>query len=173
MNMSGDIEGRDERAWLFPRGPVTPQATFSSAKFVKCTPCTRSCFIVPNVKSGLPRSAIASSCMPMSMCRAACAAGTARAAAKTRIAAKTPICLRNDRLPPEGGQHPFQPLFELDLWLPAEQLLGARAVWLAHLRVVDRQRLVDDLALGAGDAEHGFGQLVERELPWIAQVDRK
>src|SRR5438477_7778619 len=39
MNASGDIDGRDECAWLLPRGPVTAHATFSSAKFVKCTPC--------------------------------------------------------------------------------------------------------------------------------------
>ena len=39
MKMSGESDGRDECAWLLPRGPVTPQATFSPAKFVKCTPC--------------------------------------------------------------------------------------------------------------------------------------
>ena len=39
MNTSGDIDGRDECAWLLPRGPVTPHATFSPVKFVKCTPC--------------------------------------------------------------------------------------------------------------------------------------
>ena len=38
MNATGDIDGRDERAWLLPRGPVAPQPTFSPAKFVKCTP---------------------------------------------------------------------------------------------------------------------------------------
>jgi hypothetical protein len=38
MNASGDIDGRDERALLLPRGPVAPQPTFSAAKFVVCTP---------------------------------------------------------------------------------------------------------------------------------------
>src|SRR5205823_9045128 len=137
------------------------------------TICTRSCFIVPKVKSGLPRSAIASSCMPTSRWRAAWAAGTARAAAKTTIAARTPICLRNDRLPSEGGQHPSQAFFELDLRLPAQELLRTRYVRLAHLRVVDRQRLVDDLALGAGDPENGVGELVQRELARIPEVDRQ
>src|SRR5437763_15231519 len=116
------------------------------------TTWTRSCFIVPNVKSGLPRSAMASSCMPMSMWRAACAAGTARAAATKPIAAKTPRRLRNDRLPPERGQHPPQAVFELDLGLPTEQLLRPCDVGLADLRVVDRQRLVHDLALRARHA---------------------
>ena len=39
MKARGDKEGRDERGALLPRGPVTPQATFSLAKFVKWTPC--------------------------------------------------------------------------------------------------------------------------------------
>src|SRR5436190_3418434 len=38
MKASGDIDGREDRGWLFPRGPVAPHATFSSAKFVACTP---------------------------------------------------------------------------------------------------------------------------------------
>src|SRR5436305_6417181 len=137
------------------------------------TTCTRSCFIVPKVKSGLPRSAIASSCMPMSMWRAACAAGTARAAAKTRIAAKTPICLRNDRLPSEAGQHPPQPVLELNFRLPVEELLCARNVRLPHLRIVNGKRLVDDLALRSGDAEDRVGEALERELARVAEIDGK
>src|SRR2546428_12597916 len=39
MNATGDNEGRPVRGALFPRGPVPPQATFSPAKFVNCTPC--------------------------------------------------------------------------------------------------------------------------------------
>jgi len=39
MNAMGDIDGLDDRAWLFPRGPVPPQPTFSPAKLVKWTPC--------------------------------------------------------------------------------------------------------------------------------------
>ena len=39
MNAIGDIDGRLVRGALLPRGPVAPQATFSPAKYVKCTPC--------------------------------------------------------------------------------------------------------------------------------------
>ncbi len=53
--------------------------------------CVRSCFSVENVKAGSPRSVIASSWSPTSMCAFACAAGTARAAATKTIAEMTPL----------------------------------------------------------------------------------
>src|SRR5205807_683049 len=43
-------------------------------------------------------------------------------------------------------------------------------IGLAHLRIVDRQRLEDDLALRAGDAHDGLGELEERELLRVADV---
>jgi hypothetical protein len=38
MNTSGETVGRDERGWLFPRGPVTPQPTRSPRISVRWTP---------------------------------------------------------------------------------------------------------------------------------------
>jgi len=38
MKASGDIDGRPDLAWLFPRGPVAPHATCSPPKFVLWTP---------------------------------------------------------------------------------------------------------------------------------------
>ena len=79
--------------------------------------------------------------------------------------------LRNDRLPSETRQHAAQAFLELDLRLPAEELARTGDVGLADLRVVDGQRLVDELALRAGDAEDGLGELVERELGRVTDVD--
>src|SRR6476659_8160936 len=111
--------------------------------------------------------------MPTSMCAFADAAGTHRPAAAKTIAAATPIRLSNERLPSETGQHAAQAFLELHLGLPAEELARARDVGLTDLRIVDGQRLVDDLALRAGDAEHGLGELVERELGRVPDIDRK
>src|SRR5437016_8705535 len=137
------------------------------------TICTRSCFSKPNVNTGLQRSTIASSWRPTSRCCCAFAAGTARPAATTSAAAKAPIRLCNERLPFEGAEHPAQALLELDRRLPAEQLAGARDVRLPHLRVVDGEGLVDDLALRAGDAEDGLRELVEGELARVPEVHRQ
>ena len=68
----------------------------------------------------------------------------------------TPMRLGNDRLPSEHRQHPAQPFLELDLGRPTEELPGARDVRLAHLWVVDGERLIDDLALRARDAQDGL-----------------
>src|SRR5439155_9275505 len=133
----------------------------------------RSCFRVGNVKVGFPRSVMASSWMPTSMCALADAAGTHKPAATKTIAAATPIRLGNDRLPSETRQHAAQAFLELYLRLPAEQLASAGDVGLPDLRIVDGQRLVDDLASRPGDAEDGLGQLVESELTGIAEVDRQ
>src|SRR5213593_810102 len=137
------------------------------------TICVRSCFSVGNVNAGLPRSVMASSWMPTSMCALADAAGTARPAATRTIAAATPMRLGNDRLPSETRQHATQPFLELNLGLPAEKLARAGDVGLPDLGIVDGQRLVDDLALRAGDAEDGLGELVERELGRVPDIDRE
>src|SRR4051794_19639298 len=50
-------------------------------------------------------------------------------------------------LPSEARQHAPQPLLELDLRFPAQHLPGSGDVGLTNLRIVDGQRLVDDLAL--------------------------
>src|SRR5712691_2899088 len=117
------------------------------------TICVRSCFSVGNVNVGLPCSVSASSCMPTSMCAFADAAGTHKPAATKTIAAATPIRLGNDRLPSKTWQHATQAFLELYLRLPPEQLAGACDVGLPDLRIVDGQRLVDDLALRFGDPE--------------------
>src|SRR5438067_6861280 len=133
----------------------------------------RSCFKVEKVKVGLPLSVIASSWMPTSRCRCACAAGTARPAATRTIAAKTPTRLRNDRLPSEARKHAAQTFLELDLRLPVEQLASTSDVRLPNLWIVDGQRLVHDLALRSGDANHRLGKLVERELRRVAEIHRQ
>ena len=66
----------------------------------------------------------------------------------------------------------MEAVVERDLRLPAEQLAGARDVGLALLRVVGRQRLVDDLAAAAPDLDHLLGQLEQGELLRVADVHR-
>src|SRR2546425_12209431 len=104
------------------------------------------------------------------MCGAAPPAGTTRSAVTSAVAAKTPSRLHTDRLPPQRRDHPAQALLERHLGLPAEDLLRPRDVRLPLLGIVDRQGLVDDLALRTGDADHGFGELEQRELVRIAEV---
>src|SRR2546425_4263949 len=135
--------------------------------------CVRSCFRVGNVKAGLPRSVMASSWMPTSMCALADAGGTAKPAATRTIAAATPMRLGNDRLPSETRQHAAQAFLELNLGLPAEELARTGDIGLPDLRIVNGQRLVDDLALRAGDAENGLSELVERELARGPDIDRE
>src|SRR5204863_9184702 len=57
--------------------------------------------------------------------------------------------------------------------LPAENLARTRDVRLPNARVVDRQGLVDDVALRSGDLDYRLRQLVERELARIPDVDRE
>src|SRR5947207_1746589 len=135
--------------------------------------CVRSCFRIGNVNVGLPCRVSASSWMPTSMWALADAAGTHRPAAAKTIAAKTPRRLGNEWLPPEARKHAAQSFLELNLRLPAEELARPGDIGLPDLRIVDRQRLVDDLALRACDAQDGLGQLVERELPGVAEVHRQ
>src|SRR5262245_25619779 len=107
-------------------------------------------------------------------CERGCADGaTSAAQTASASAARTTAtsCLRTDRL--HRRQHPAQALLELDLGLPAEQLLRAGDVGLADLRVVDGQRLEDDLALRVRHAKHGLGELEDRELSRVAEVDRQ
>src|SRR5512138_274595 len=55
--------------------------------------------------------------------------------------------------------------------VPREDLPCTGDVRLAHLGVVDGQRLVDDLAWRAGRREDCLGQLEDRVLPRVADVD--
>src|ERR687888_26705 len=71
-----------------------------------------------------------------------------------------------------GGRRAF--LFRAeDLTVRLEAVPRARDVRLANLRVVDGERLVDDLALGARDAQDCLGELVQRELVRVADVHRQ
>src|SRR5207253_1727447 len=58
-----------------------------------------------------------------------------------------------------------QAFLEVDLRLPAENLAGAGDVRPAHLRVVDRHRLEDDLARRARHPDARLGELEHRQLP--------
>src|SRR5690242_19255785 len=109
--------------------------------------------------------------MPTYMCCDAFAAGTARPAATARVAAKTHNGLDTDGLAPVGREHSPQAFFELDLGLPVEHLAGAGDVGLAHLRVVDRQRLENDLARRTGHLDDVLRELEDRELTRVADVD--
>src|SRR5256714_15336334 len=104
------------------------------------------------------------------MCWLALAAGATTRAATA--AARTAV-LDTHGLPAEGREHPSEPLLQLDLRLPAEHVLGPRDVRLADLGVVDRERLVHDLARRPRHAEHGLGELVEGELARVPDVDRQ
>src|SRR5919201_5300155 len=107
--------------------------------------------------------------MPTRRCLLAKAEGAATSTTTTRARR----ALDTDGLPAEGREHPSEPLLQLDLRLPAEHLPRTGDVGLAHLRIVDRKRLVDDLARRAGHAEHRLGELVERELARVPYVDRQ
>src|SRR3989442_2100833 len=98
----------------------------------------------------------------------AAAATTRPSPART---AATAARLRTDAL--DGRQHATETIFELDLRPPPKELLCSRDVRLADLRIVDGQRLEDDLALRAGDADHRLGELEDCELTWVAEIDRK
>ena len=69
------------------------------------------------------------------------------------------------------AQQPGEPFLERDLRLPAEQLLRPRDVGLALHRVVDAERLEDDLARRAGDPLHDLGEVEQRPLVGVADVD--
>src|SRR2546423_7552643 len=94
-------------------------------------------------------------------------------AAAITVAARTSRALDTDWFSTVRGKHPRQPFVELNLGLPPEQLLRAGDVRAALLRIVDRQRLVDDLAVRAGQPEDGLRKLKDRELAGVADVDRQ
>src|SRR5947209_8766348 len=66
----------------------------------------------------------------------------------------------------------LQPLVAVHLRLPAQQLPRPRDVWLADLRVVLRQRLEYQLALRAAKGQDLAGELQDRHLAGVAEVDR-
>src|SRR5439155_18566580 len=111
---------------------------------------------------------------PTSIPGAAPAAGTHSAATAARAAAVPPSLLNTGRRASPALDPAAQALFEVDLGLPAEQLPRPRDVGAAHLRIVLRQRLEDDLARGAGDADAGLGELEHRQLvDGVADIDRQ
>jgi len=66
---------------------------------------------------------------------------------------------------------PLQTFPELDRRLPVEDLPCQRDVRTPLLRIIGRQGLVDDLRARASDVDHRLGQLEQRELLRIADVD--
>src|SRR4051812_23317931 len=70
------------------------------------------------------------------------------------------------------GERALEPLSELDLRLPTEQLLRQGDVGLALGRVVGGERLERDLRRRAGDVDHRLGELEDRELVRVADVHR-
>src|SRR3954453_14484050 len=77
------------------------------------------------------------------------------------------------RLSSERVEQAAKSLLEAYLGLPPQYLARPRDVGLAHLGVVDRQRLEDDLAGSARRLDHGLGQLQQRHLLRVADVDRQ
>src|SRR5581483_8233083 len=112
--------------------------------------------------------------MPISIVRDVLIADAPATATAARAAAATTIRLRTrwTGLGLERRDRPTQAFLELDLWLPAEDLARAGDVRLPHLRVVLRQRLEDDLALRVGEPDDELRELEQRELGWVADVDR-
>src|SRR5215210_2223026 len=137
--------------------------------------CVRSFTSVGNVFVGATSGCTGSN-RPTSMPRAAAVSGgrVVPATAQRAIVTRAMLTFLNFKwLPPEARQHPPQPLLELDFRLPAQHLPGSGDVGLANLRIVDRQRLVDDLALGRRDADDGLRELLDRELVGVAEVHRQ
>src|SRR5690606_1291816 len=71
----------------------------------------------------------------------------------------------------EPGYCFSQPFAERHLGLPLEMLPGEADIWLPPRWIVLRQVLKLELALGAGQLQHRFGQLFDGELAGVAQVD--
>src|SRR5918993_5701973 len=107
--------------------------------------------------------------MPSWRKRDADADGTATSMAAARTISFATRGLRNRSFLQRRVQ-PAQPLVETHLGLPPEYLLCPRDVGLADLGIVDRQRLVDDLAAAAPHLEHLLGQLEQGELLRVADV---
>src|SRR5438105_10811358 len=94
----------------------------------------------------------------------AVAAVTATPAMSAAAAAAKAMRLDTQRLPFVRLQDTAQPVLEIDLRLPAEQLPGPGDVGLADLRVVDGQRFEDDLALRARHPHDRLRKLEQRQL---------
>src|SRR5436190_11747862 len=90
----------------------------------------------------------------------------------TAVAAMiSPSVLDIDRLSTQRREHPPETVLDRDLWLPPEHLAGPGDVGLPLLGIVDWQRLEDDLAPGAADANHRLRQPEQGQLLWISEVD--
>src|SRR5215211_6300130 len=114
--------------------------------------------------------------MPLSGCgvaavRAPAVSGSASRAAATAAAA-TMTALDRNGFPSHGAEHAAKAVLELDLGLPTEQLAGARDVGLAHLRIVDWERLEHDVTGRPGDPYDDLCELDERVLGRVADVNR-
>src|SRR5205823_2253595 len=111
--------------------------------------------------------------MPTSIPRAAAAgSGFAVAARQQRasVSKASEIFLDTERFLPQARQHPPEPLFELDLGLPSQQLPGSRDVGLTDLRIVDGKCFVHDFAIRRGNPDNCLRELEDRELAWISHV---
>src|ERR687895_2865497 len=97
---------------------------------------------------------------------------TATPAAARDNTRKRATRLNTDWLPSETRQHPPKTFFELNLRRPAENLFCTGYVRLSDLRVVHRQRFVDDFASRPCYPDHGLCKLHDGELTGVAQVDR-
>src|SRR5438874_1799584 len=75
-------------------------------------------------------------------------------------------------LSPEMLQRPLHAFMTIHPRLPAQQAAGARDVGPTNFRIVLRQRLVDDGASASSQSNDLAGEVQNRDLVGIAQVDR-
>src|SRR5262245_48048256 len=75
-------------------------------------------------------------------------------------------------LRPEVDERLAQPLLERHLGLPAQDLPGACDVGLADLRIVHGQGLLHDPAPRTRETDDLLGELPDRHLVGVADVDR-
>ena len=75
------------------------------------------------------------------------------------------------RLIPEPGEGAFEAVAEPDGRFPAELASGDGEVRAPHLGVVDRTRGGDDVDVAAGDVPDRLGQLADRHLLVVTDVD--
>src|SRR3954464_4755806 len=105
--------------------------------------------------------------MPMRMYRELSAG---RAVAATSIATAMAMAPPHlpmsglDRFTAERAQPALQPVLEVDLGPPAEDLARPGDVGTADLRIVDRQRFEHDLAGRPGHPDHGLRELEHGHL---------
>src|SRR5258708_34574142 len=72
----------------------------------------------------------------------------------------------------EIGYGALEADFEGNARLPVEEVAGARDIGAALRRIVDRQRAALDLRARAEHRDDLFGQLADRRLDRIAEIDR-